>query len=117
MIHHLFFPQHLSANMFPLLVFGRLVEEEMGGFGLLITFIICGVRIFYVHLSLPPFASNCLGTLNRCYTGILEHCLEVFVALQHHRLGCVRRHLRSIYRRGKLLQTGLPRAPEGVYPW
>jgi hypothetical protein len=35
--------QHLSGNLFPLLVFGRLVEDELGGFGLLFAYILCGV--------------------------------------------------------------------------
>lgn len=34
--------QHLSSNLFPLLVFGRFVEEESGAFGVVIAFLVCG---------------------------------------------------------------------------
>ncbi len=33
---------HLSSNLFPLLVFGRFVEEEAGALGIILAFLVCG---------------------------------------------------------------------------
>lgn len=35
--------QHLSSNLFSLYVFGRIVEEEEGWFGVWLTYLVCGV--------------------------------------------------------------------------
>lgn len=53
--------QHLSGNLFPLLVFGRLVEDELGGFGLLFAYILCGVCSNLASLSLLSASTVSLG--------------------------------------------------------
>jgi membrane associated rhomboid family serine protease len=53
--------QHLSSNLFPLLVFGRLVEEEMGFTGLLLTFLICGAASNLASIFFMPSATLSLG--------------------------------------------------------
>jgi len=52
-------PSHLSGNLFPLLVFGRLVEEELGAVGLLVSFVFIGVAANVASVLLLP--SNTLG--------------------------------------------------------
>lgn len=53
---------HLFGNAFSLLVFGRMVEEEEGAFGLWATYIICGISgNLASYLSSPGTASVSLG--------------------------------------------------------
>lgn len=53
---------HLFGNAFSLLVFGRMVEEEEGAFGLWATYIICGIcGNLASYLSSPGTASISLG--------------------------------------------------------
>jgi membrane associated rhomboid family serine protease len=53
---------HLFGNAFSLLVFGRMVEEEEGAFGLWTTYIICGITgNIASYLSSPGTASVSLG--------------------------------------------------------
>ncbi len=62
--------------MFPLLVFGKLVEEEMGFLGLIISYIACGVCACYVYVCVYVYVhihgrrngSSCTDTIctNRC---------------------------------------------------
>jgi len=53
--------QHLSGNLFPMLVFGRLVEEELGGFGLLVAYLVCGVCSNLASLFLLSATTMSLG--------------------------------------------------------
>eukprot|EP00288_Rhodomonas_lens_P013550 CAMPEP_0177696604 /NCGR_PEP_ID=MMETSP0484_2-20121128/4066_1 /TAXON_ID=354590 /ORGANISM="Rhodomonas lens, Strain RHODO" /LENGTH=200 /DNA_ID=CAMNT_0019207581 /DNA_START=360 /DNA_END=962 /DNA_ORIENTATION=- len=52
-------PAHLSGNLFPLLVFGKLVEEELGAIGLLLSYVFIGVVSNLASVLLLP--SNTLG--------------------------------------------------------
>ena len=53
--------QHLSSNMFPLLVFGKSVEEELGGVGLLLCYIACAVLSNLASVFFLPSYSLGLG--------------------------------------------------------
>ena len=53
--------EHLSGNMFLLLLFGRAVEDELGWFGLLAAYAFCGVVANMVSLLLLPRATVSLG--------------------------------------------------------
>lgn len=53
---------HLFSNAFSLLVFGRMVEEEEGAFGLWVTYLVCGVAGNVAsYLSAPGQAVVSLG--------------------------------------------------------
>mmetsp|Transcript_13239 Transcript_13239/g.32356 ORF Transcript_13239/g.32356 Transcript_13239/m.32356 type:complete len:301 (-) Transcript_13239:66-968(-) len=52
---------HLSSNLFPMLVFGRLVEEEMGFIGLILSYIVCGVAANIASILFLPSATLGLG--------------------------------------------------------
>ncbi len=53
---------HLFGNAFSLLVFGRMVEEEEGAFGLWVTYLVCGVAgNMASYLSSPHSATVSLG--------------------------------------------------------
>lgn len=53
---------HLFGNAFSLLVFGRMVEEEEGAFGLWVTYLVCGVAGNVAsYLSSPHSATVSLG--------------------------------------------------------
>lgn len=52
---------HLMGNMFPLLVFGKLVEEELGKIALIASVLICGVVSNAISLFLLPKDSVSLG--------------------------------------------------------
>lgn len=53
---------HLFGNAFSLLVFGRMVEEEEGAFGLWLTYLVCGVAGNVAsYLSSPHSATVSLG--------------------------------------------------------
>ncbi|CAN0298738.1 unnamed protein product [Ascophyllum nodosum] len=45
---------HLMSNMFILMIFGKMAEEDMGAIGMLLSFVICGVVSSLVSLSLMP---------------------------------------------------------------
>lgn len=53
--------EHLSGNLFLLLLFGRSVEDELGWFGLLAAYAFCGVVASMVSLLLLPRATVSLG--------------------------------------------------------
>lgn len=54
--------EHLSGNAFSLLVFGRMVEEEEGAFGVWATYLLCGVGgALASYLSLPHSRTISLG--------------------------------------------------------
>lgn len=54
--------EHLLGNAFSLLVFGRMVEEEEGGFGVWATYLICGVGgNLASYLSSPHTRALSLG--------------------------------------------------------
>ncbi|EKX37028.1 hypothetical protein GUITHDRAFT_116754 [Guillardia theta CCMP2712] len=53
--------QHLSSNLFPLLVFGKLVEEEMGGWGLLLCYALCGILANVASIIFLPSSTLGLG--------------------------------------------------------
>ena len=50
---------HLSGNMFLLLLFGRSVEDENGSFGVMLSYLFCGVTANLVSLAMLP--SNTVG--------------------------------------------------------
>lgn len=50
---------HLSGNIFLLLLFGRSVEEELGAFGLVFSYLFCGVVSNLVSLATLP--TNTIG--------------------------------------------------------
>lgn len=52
---------HLSGNAFLLLLFGRSLEDEIGGAGLLFTFAFCGVAANIVSLMMLPRRTVSLG--------------------------------------------------------
>jgi membrane associated rhomboid family serine protease len=53
---------HLFGNAFSLLVFGRMVEEEEGAFGLMVTYLVCGIAgNIASYLSSPNSATVSLG--------------------------------------------------------
>lgn len=53
---------HLFGNAFSLLVFGRMVEEEEGAFGLVVTYLVCGIAgNIASYLSSPHTATVSLG--------------------------------------------------------
>ena len=52
---------HLSGNIFLLLLFGRSVEDEFGGFGLLLAFAFCGVVANLCSLLLLPSSVVSIG--------------------------------------------------------
>jgi len=53
---------HLFGNAFSLLVFGRMVEEEEGAFGLWATYVVCGIAGNVAsYLSAPHTATVSLG--------------------------------------------------------
>lgn len=52
---------HLSSNLFFLLLFGRLVEEEAGAAGLALVYIVCGVSANALSLVLLPAATLSAG--------------------------------------------------------
>lgn len=53
---------HLFGNAFSLLVFGRMVEEEEGAFGLWVTYLVCGLAGNVAsYLSAPNSATVSLG--------------------------------------------------------
>lgn len=53
---------HLFGNAFSLLVFGRMVEEEEGAFGLWVTYLVCGIAGNVAsYVSAPHSATVSLG--------------------------------------------------------
>eukprot|EP00536_Pseudo-nitzschia_multiseries_P007260 jgi/Psemu1/296514/fgenesh1_pm.167_\ len=52
---------HLSGNAFLLLLFGRSVEDELGSFGLVFSYLFCGVVANLVSLALLPSYTISLG--------------------------------------------------------
>jgi len=52
---------HLSGNMFPLLIFGKLVEEELGAVGLLVCYILCAILSNLASVIFLPSYSLGLG--------------------------------------------------------
>jgi len=72
---------HLSSNMFPLLVFGRLVEEEMGFLGLLLTFLICGAASNVASILLMPSSTLSLGASGAVF-GLFTAAVAVRVSLR-----------------------------------
>uniref|UniRef100_A0A7S2UJQ9 Peptidase S54 rhomboid domain-containing protein n=1 Tax=Attheya septentrionalis TaxID=420275 RepID=A0A7S2UJQ9_9STRA len=52
---------HLSGNTFLLLLFGRSVEDELGSFGLVFSYIFCGVVSSLVSLAMLPRNTVSLG--------------------------------------------------------
>lgn len=53
--------QHLSGNMFLLLLFGRSVEDDLGWIGLLFAYSFCGILANLVSLVMLPAATVSLG--------------------------------------------------------
>ena len=53
--------QHLSSNLFFLYIFGKLVEEEEGGLGVVMTYVVCGVGGAAASLLLGPKHALSLG--------------------------------------------------------
>ncbi|CAN0209525.1 unnamed protein product, partial [Discosporangium mesarthrocarpum] len=45
---------HLMGNMFNLLIFGKMTEEDMGGIGMLLSFLLCGVVSNMASLIVMP---------------------------------------------------------------
>ena len=58
--------QHLSSNMFPLLVFGKSVEEELGATGLLFCYVSCAV--LPIKHATRARARTCTFTRSRAHT-------------------------------------------------
>lgn len=52
---------HLAGNLFSLLVFGRMVEEEEGALGVCITYCVCGAAAAVASYYALPAASISLG--------------------------------------------------------
>ena len=52
---------HLAGNLFSLLVFGRMVEEEEGGAGVVLTYLVCGAAAAAASYAAMPAASVSLG--------------------------------------------------------
>jgi membrane associated rhomboid family serine protease len=52
---------HLAGNLFSLLVFGRMVEEEEGAVGVVLTYIVCGAAAAAASYAALPSASISLG--------------------------------------------------------
>ncbi|MEW5311717.1 MAG: hypothetical protein WDW38_003405 [Sanguina aurantia] len=50
--------QHLSANLFPLLIFGGKVEETEGAFGIACVYLLCGTGAAIASFLLTPAWSN-----------------------------------------------------------
>ena len=59
--------QHLSGNIFLLLLFGRSVEDELGWAGLLAAYAFCGVAANLVSLMLLPKLTVSLGASGAVY--------------------------------------------------
>lgn len=53
--------QHLSGNLFPLLVFGRFVEEEAGAVGVVIAFLLCGAMANIASILMLRAATVSVG--------------------------------------------------------
>jgi membrane associated rhomboid family serine protease len=52
---------HLAGNLFSLLVFGRMVEEEEGALGVVLTYLVCGAAAAAASYFAMPAASVSLG--------------------------------------------------------
>lgn len=52
---------HLSSNLFFLLLFGRLVEEEAGPWGLALVYVVCGAAANAVSLAILPATTLSAG--------------------------------------------------------
>lgn len=52
---------HLAGNLFSLLVFGRMVEEEEGAVGVVLTYLVCGAAAGLASFVALPAASISLG--------------------------------------------------------
>jgi len=74
--------QHLSSNMFPLLVFGKLVEDEMGPWGLLVTYIMCGVCSNLASVFLLPSNTMSLGASGAVF-GLFTVAVATRVSLRN----------------------------------
>jgi len=58
---------HLSGNLFLLLLFGRSVEDELGSFGLLFSYIFCGVVANLISLVWLPQNTVSIGASGAVY--------------------------------------------------
>ena len=58
---------HLGGNTFLLLLFGRSIEDEVGGLGLVLAFCFCGVAANLASLALLPRATVGLGASGAVY--------------------------------------------------
>ena len=54
-------PQHLGANMFPLLLYGKVVEKRVGPWGLLLAYFFCGGCAHLVILLSFPSSKGYQG--------------------------------------------------------
>lgn len=65
---------HLMGNMFNLLVFGKMAEEDMGSFGMLSSFFTCGVVSCIVSLLIMPRNTYSCGASGAIF-GLYSVCI------------------------------------------
>ncbi|CAM9837761.1 unnamed protein product [Scytosiphon promiscuus] len=65
---------HLMGNMFNLIIFGKMAEEDMGSIGMLASFVACGVASSFVSLMIMPRTISSCGASGAIF-GLYSVCV------------------------------------------
>ncbi|CAM9678593.1 unnamed protein product, partial [Ectocarpus sp. 13 AM-2016] len=65
---------HLMGNMFNLIIFGKMAEEDMGSIGMLMSFVACGVASSFVSLMIMPQTARSCGASGAIF-GLYSVCV------------------------------------------